>query len=389
MASPDAPVAVLVLGGGPAGLATASALARRGLRVSVVEWSAYDDIRIGEHVSPPALHLLRAVGFPGVDGEDAHLRSAGVDAWWGGPTPNHLDYLLHPAVHGVNLSRPLFDASLAEKCRADGAAILAPARLLRADRKKTRWVAEVQVRQETVVLRPELIVDATGRSAAFARGLGPSIRAEDRQVAVVALGSQRIDDDPGGGRVLIESTEAGWWYFAPLSARRCVCMLVTDADLPPSRTKAQLPRWWRHELERTSHVRHRVAPHRRLGDPIVRSARSQRLDRFAGSGWVAVGDAAMAFDPLSSRGIGKAVEHGVLAASAIDGHLAGDRRALGSYCRRLEAEHGRYRRTRSGYYGLERRWPDAPFWRRRQVASEANSRSADGTGVLPARLSGV
>jgi hypothetical protein len=60
------------------------------------------------------------------------------------------------------------------------------------------------------------------------------------------------------------------------------------------------------------------------------------------------------------------------AARAIDAHLAGDREALGHYCNRLEEEHRNYRRTRSGYYNLERRWPGAEFWRRRQAATEAS-----------------
>ena len=387
MASRSTEAAVLVLGGGPAGLVTASTLARKGLRVSVVERSDYHDIRIGEHIPPPALHHLRATGFLGPDSDDAHLCSSGVDAWWGGPTPNHMDYLFHPAIHGLNLSRPLFDASLAEKCRAHGAAILAPARLVRADWKKTRWVVEVHFRQEIVVLQPGLIVDATGRSAAFARGRGASIQGEDRQIAVVSLGGHRMDADHGGGRILIESAEMGWWYFAPLSAGRCVCMFVTDADILPSRTKAQLLLWWKQQLQRTNQARNRVAQYRLWADPIVRSARSQRLDRFAGLGWVAVGDAAMAFDPLSSRGIGKAVEHGHLAARAIHGHLTGDREALGHYCNRLEEEHGNYRRTRPGYYNLERRWPGAEFWRRRQVATKAGWSSRQSASLFPARLS--
>src|SRR4029077_14719266 len=99
-------------------------------------------------------------------GDDAHMYSSGVDAWWGGSTPSHMDYLFHPAGRGFNLSRPLFDASLAEHCREDGAAILAPARLVCADWKRDRWVVEVKVREKAGVLRPRFIVDATGRSAA-------------------------------------------------------------------------------------------------------------------------------------------------------------------------------------------------------------------------------
>ena len=228
-------------------------------------------------------------------------------------------------------------------------------------------------------MQPRFIVDATGRSAAFARAHGSFVHGEDRQIALVAVGGNRIDPDQSGGRVLIESVETGWWYFAPLSAGRCVCMFVTDADLLPDARRRVFRRGGNSKSNRTSHVRSRVAQYSRLADPIVRCARSQRLDRFAGVGWFAVGDAAMAFDLLSSRGIGKAVEQGHRAAHAIDAHLSGDREALRDYCDALERGDGNYRRTRVSYYNIERRWPGAEFWQRRQTTTDDG---AMGSGVF-------
>jgi len=350
-----------------------------GLGVSVVERSDYGDVRVGEHITPATLHYLRAMGFPAPDDEEAHLSSSGVDAWWGASTASHIDYFLHPGGRGFNLSRPLFDASLAEKCRENGAAILTSARLVHADWKRGRWVVEVKSGDKARLLHPRFVVDATGRSAAVARSRGSFMRADDQQIAVVAVGCGRTDPDQSAGRVLIESAEAGWWYFAPLSAGRCVCMFVTDADLLPSRAKAHLPLWWRPQLQHTSRVRSRVARYS-LANPIVRCARSQRLDRFAGSGWCAVGDAAMSFDPLSSRGIAKAVEHGHRAAHAIAADLSGDRDAMREYCNVLDDEYQDYRRTRMNYYNIERRWPDAEFWLRRQTTPERTA--ATRSGVL-------
>ena len=88
----------------------------------------------------------------------------------------------------------------------------------------------------------------------------------------------------------------------------------------------------------------------------------------------------MAFDPLSSRGIGKAVEQGHQAATAIGAHLSGDREALRDYCKVMEEESRNYRRTRASYYDIEERWRSAEFWQRRQTTTEGGT--VRGAGVF-------
>jgi len=102
----------------------------------------------------------------------------------------------------------------------------------------------------------------------------------------------------------------------------------------------------------------------------VASACSQRLDPIAGDGWIAVGDAASAFDPLSSMGIMKALRSAVDAAAAILRHLAGERDAFAGYAQTIAADYTRYLDTRTRYYAMEQRWPDAPFWQRRAPQME-------------------
>ena len=73
----------MILGGGPAGLATALRIVKGGGSAAVVERGCYNGICIGEHLPPAGLALLRSAGFS-PPGDDAHLRCAGVNAWWGG-----------------------------------------------------------------------------------------------------------------------------------------------------------------------------------------------------------------------------------------------------------------------------------------------------------------
>src|SRR5262249_40774712 len=83
--------------------------------------------------------------------------------------------------------------------------------------------------------------------------------------------------------------------------------------------------------------------------------------------WVAVGDAAMAWDPLSSQGIGKALESALAAAEAIRGALDGRLGALRDYAGGVALSFDQYRRLRTHFYGQVRRWPGAPFGERRQI----------------------
>ncbi len=357
--------AVLILGGGPAGLVTALRIVKSGGSAVVVERGHFDEIRIGEHLPPHAVALARNAGLSGLD-DDAHQRSSGVSAWWGGEAPHYRDYLFHSSGHGLNLSRPYFDACLAEQCRSAGVQLLTGARVITVIRTAHGWRADVQCGDEIRTYETTIVVDATGRAAVFARSQGSSIEARESQVALIAFRTSKPAVDGAGGRVVIESAAYGWWYFAPLSGGRCVCMCVTDADLLAAAQGSALASWeaW---LQRTLHVRASVEEYPSLTRFIVRAARSQRLDRMNGPRWVAVGDAAIAFDPLSSRGLAKGIEHGCQAADAVLTCLNGDDAALQRLAGQFASEFTDHERLRVGYYSIERRWPDAPFWRRRQL----------------------
>ena len=268
---------VLVVGGGPAGLATAIELTGHGIAAVVIERTVYDDLRIGEHLQPAAVLQLRAIDPTSKLSLDAHLASAGVEAYWGSATANHMDYFLHPGQRGLNLSRPRFDADLARACESAGATVLRSASLTHASRTSRGWEVDITVNGKARTCHVSLIVDATGRAASFSRSQGARVRAHDRQIAVVAIANDsnhQIDDS----RSIVEAVEMGWWYGAPIDAARSICMLVTDDDMLPRGANSNQRAWWFEQLGSTAQLAHRFRsfqPSQRL---IVRSARSQHLD---------------------------------------------------------------------------------------------------------------
>ena len=102
------------------------------------------------------------------------------------------------------------------------------------------------------------------------------------------------------------------------------------------------------------------------GDLLRQAARyCDRSEPVAGESWLTVGDAAAAHDPIAGQGILWALESGIAGAEAILTSTAG------AYATAIGERFERYLATRAAYYGLEDRWPDAPFWRRRRAWNHA------------------
>ena len=214
-------------------------------------------------------------------------------------------------------------------------------------------------------LSTRFVVDATGGSAFFVRRAGASFVDFDRLVGL----SQFFDCAGSDSRLLVEAFADGWWYTAGLpNAKRIVCC-VTDADLA-QQLKLNDPDIWRTHLANTQNVGNLVKSFNPCSPISVRSTNSRLLNPITGPNWLAVGDAASRFDPLSSQGIIKALRSGIFASYAIGDLLVrNDPTGLRRYQHYITEEFRSYTQTRSKYYAQEQRWPQSPFWRRRHRES--------------------
>ena len=91
------------------------------------------------------------------------------------------------------------------------------------------------------------------------------------------------------------------------------------------------PAFWQARLQQTIHTQSRLHAFDLQAALRVVAANSSRLDCVSGRGWLAVGDAAMAFDPLSSQGLVQALASGIRAGEALNGRLAGEVAAMDEY----------------------------------------------------------
>src|SRR3979409_1478164 len=114
---------VVVIGGGPAGSATALGLSREGHSVAIIERSDYKNTRVGETLPPSVRRLLTDLGLWDKFVADTHSASAGICSVWGQSDVRENDFILNPYGMGWHVDRSRFDRMLAEAAEKEGAVL--------------------------------------------------------------------------------------------------------------------------------------------------------------------------------------------------------------------------------------------------------------------------
>jgi flavin-dependent dehydrogenase len=368
---------VAIAGGGPAGAAAAIRLARAGLRVVLADGDDRHDDKIGESLAPSARLVLERIGVWEQFRTAGHRPCYANRSSWGHDEVETYEFLRDPHGHGWHIDRRRFEVMLAGEAARAGCWWLSQTSLRRLARSADGWRLTVAAGAAHREITARFVVDATGRASRVARSLGARREIHDRLVALVAFLAFEAGPGPDGG-TLVEAVADGWWYTARLPDRRLACAFVTDADVL-CRSGGRSPTAWQARLACSVHTRARVAAsgQRLAGSPIVVAAGSAIVNPVAGPGWLAAGDAAAAYDPLSSHGIAAAIAGGWDAAAVVLGALDGDPAAVHVYAQRLRRSFTRYLEVRAAYYEMEERWPGSPFWRRRST----RDREAEGLGA--------
>lgn len=357
---------VLVLGGGPAGLATAIELRlATGLDVVVAEAGGAPAERFGESLPPDVLVALDRLGLVDAFRADGHLACPGSISAWGRAKPGFNDFILNPMGSAWHIDRARFEAMLRARAAQAGAFILTRTRAVEAARAADGFDVTLRGASDGVV-RAGRVVDATGARAWFARRQGATRREHDRMLAVVRLA--RIAAGTFTSQTLVEATRDGWWYGARLPGDRLATVLVTERNAARELTTDGYAAWHR-GLDATLLLGPRLAACR-LEDERFRSCpvASSILDRVEGDRWIAVGDAASAYDPMAAQGIHKGFADAADATRTIAADVGRGEPPPWRYADRVAARFEDYLANRAHLYALERRWPDAPFWRRRAAA---------------------
>ena len=353
---------VVVVGAGPAGSATATHLARAGLRVSLLEKSKFPREKVcGDGLTPRGTRQLIRLGID-TSTEAGWLRNKGLRIY-GGKRPFELQWpeLEDFPPYGLVRPRADFDQLLARHAIAAGASLYELSNVVEPiiDRRSGRVVGVIT--KDGRRFTAPMVVAADGNSTRLSLAMGLN-RRDDRPMGVAVrtyYSSPRHRDDyleswlelwegkPGKSALL-----PGYGWIFGMGDGTCnvgLGILNTSSAFGKTDYKDLLKRWLDNTPEdwgfRSENM---ISPVRGAALPMGFN-RQPHYER----GLLLVGDAGGMINPFNGEGIAYAMESAEIAAAAMaEAHERGPgspsaERALASYPIKLKAHLG-------GYYTLGR-----------------------------------
>ncbi|MBW8825640.1 MAG: geranylgeranyl reductase family protein [Acidobacteria bacterium] len=337
---------VLVVGGGPAGAATAYWLAEAGHDVVVVERKTFPrEKTCGDGLTPRAVKQLADMGLEDAIARD-HLRIDGLRAIAHGitiemPWPEHPVY---PS-HGYVVRRRDLDQLVAEQAVKAGATLWQGTEAL-APILDRGLVAGATVRRvgATEEVEARYVVIADGANSRFGRSLGTARdRTYPQGMAIRTYYESPLHDDPWIESALDVRDRNGaalpgyGWIF-PVGDGTInvgIGLLSTFRDWKSVNTSHLMAEW-----AATAPARWGIDPDRPLAPPTGgRLPMAGSVSPKSGPTFLVVGDASGAINPFNGEGIDYAYETGRLAADVLDEALTtGNGMALQRYTETLDRE---------------------------------------------------
>ncbi len=345
-------VDVAIVGGGPAGSASALWCARHGLRVVVLEREVFPRHRPGETLPPGVEPLFAQLGVTEAIAAAGFSRHPGTWVTWAGPRrfdPFGRDS--GGSWYGFQAPREQLDRILLDAVSGPNAVVRQPCRALHPLRDGGTVIG---VATSDGPLFARWVIDAGGGGHWLARGLDIPLQfASPRLIArygYVTGDCPERDEAPE-----IAADETGWTWSARIAPGRYHWTRLSLAehdprrDCPPQAFAGLVP---------VAHTRGADVTWRIVSQP-------------AGPGYVCVGDAAAVLDPASSHGVLKGLMSGMMAGHVISrvssgmASIVAATEAYNSWLREwFQADTRELRR-------MYRELPHPPPWVRERAATSA------------------
>lgn len=364
-----------MIGGGIAGAAAVISLAQAGIQVLWLRPEWYSDIhKVGESLAPAANPILSSLGLSHLIDGASHRRANATFSAWGQEALVERNSAVHLEGAGSIIDRVKFEHDLFMTAN-EASALVIEDDLASLSEEDGIWQLLAGKGSQ---LNARFVIDATGRSQVVGKALikkANAITSETSDHLVAAYGFLNQKENSNvlvTPATLLETVEDGWWYASLLPTGFLTLNYYSDPDLMPKGLATNLDLWLK-LIQQTKHIAYWIED----GEfeintpPQLASAATRWLSPAAGinkkAGWAAIGDAAVAFDPLSAHGMTTALWAAARAPDFVKAHLAGNNQVLADYVCSVEKGRRDYLQQRNNLYGQEKRFQEYEFWKRRHM----------------------
>ena len=330
MAMSSAQYDAIVVGAGPGGSTAATVLARKNLRVLLLDKEGFPRDKVcGDAISGKSVDVLRELGMLDDLVRDESLGSWGVI--FSGPMGDEVSIpftkmMDQPVAPGFVSRREVFDELVFKHARAAGAEI-----------RQHTTVTDLLFEDGVVVgvrlknehgeieeIKSKVVVGADGAYSVVARSLGMTQLDEKHYCAGLRSyykGVEGFNDHNHIELHFVDESIPGYFWIFPMPngmANVGLGMLSSVVKKKSVQLKPLLEVLVNHPRfkDRFKNAE-RIGPVKGWGLPLGSKPRS-----MAGDGWMLVGDAASLIDPFTGEGIGNAMVSGWKAAEWIDRSVA-------------------------------------------------------------------
>ncbi|OLT23740.1 hypothetical protein BJF78_31640 [Pseudonocardia sp. CNS-139] len=311
----------IVIGGGPAGSATALGLARAGKKVVVFERRTFPRFHIGESMLPYTAGILDQLGLLELFGPDDYPTKWGAEFCSAEGMFRRVDF----TAQGGGRREAAFQC---ERALFDEVLLREPARPAR-DRRGRRVLGviiendrtvgvEVRLGEETKQVRARFVMDASGRAGIISNQTFKQ-REPNTRLQLVAYFKHYTDVDeannPGvEGDIQVGNHPDGWLWAIPIHKG----VLSVGAVTPAANLRGRNPEdVYEEHVSRVGRINQRLAGASATAGVRGESDYCYYTNTVVGNGWFLVGDSGCFIDPVFSAGVYLGVVSGTKAAEAV------------------------------------------------------------------------
>jgi flavin-dependent dehydrogenase len=317
---------VIMIGGGPAGTASAAVLAERGHRVLVLERERFPRYHIGESLLPFTFYPLQRLGLVEKMRNSQFVKKYSVQFVAPSGKASQPFYFFTRYSDDVaqtwQVLRSEFDQMLVNNAREKGATIVEGITVTQLLRDGDRVVG-VQTRAEDGAIaeyHAPMTLDCSGKESFAA--VRNQWRVRDPKLNKVAVwtyykGAKRDEGIDAGATTVAFVPEKGWFWYIPLHNDVVSVGVVAEGKYLSRGGVKDAGEIFRREIEQNLWIKDHLAPGTPTGPYFVTNEFSFHSKYCACEGLLLVGDALCFLDPVFSSGLMLALKSGVMAGDAV------------------------------------------------------------------------